>query len=158
MSAQNITLTINGRKYEISVEPNETLLNVLRERFHLTGSKYGCGIGECGACTVIMDGKAVLSCQLLAVTCNGNDIVTIEGLSNARKPHPMQEAFETEGAIQCGYCTPGMIMSAVALVEETAKPSTEDVKNALRGNVCRCTGYENIINAVKTGARNSKKM
>ncbi|MCF7947659.1 MAG: (2Fe-2S)-binding protein [Spirochaetia bacterium] len=154
-----IELTINGRAHELLVSPKETLLNVLRERFHLTGAKYGCGIGECGACTVLLDGLPVLSCQLLAVMCNGKKVVTIEGLSpQEAAAHPMQDSFVEEGAVQCGFCTPGMVISATALVEEKSEPTTEDIKVALRGNLCRCTGYENIIRAVKTGARKMKEV
>lgn len=156
MSALTITMTVNGQNRALAIEPNETLLNVLRERLGLTGAKYGCGIGECGACTVLLDGKPVLSCQLLAVTCDGKSVVTAEGLSKGKEVHPMQEAYVDEGAVQCGFCTPGMVISSVALVREKPIPSTEDIKEALRGNVCRCTGYENIINAVKTGAEQMK--
>jgi len=151
-----IQLTINGRKREILVRPNETLLNVLRDRFHLTAVKYGCGIGECGACTVLLDGVPVLSCQLLAATCDGHEVVTAEGLAPEGETDPMQDAFVEEGAVQCGFCTPGMVISATALVRENPDPSTEDIKDALRGNLCRCTGYENIIRAVKTGAKKIK--
>jgi len=154
-----IELTINGKLHELLVEPKETLLNLLRDRFHLTGAKYGCGIGECGACTVLMDGQPVLSCQLLAATCDGKKVVTIEGLqASDRENHPMQDAFVEEGAVQCGFCTPGMVVSATALVEEKPDPTTQDIKEALRGNFCRCTGYENIIRAVKTGARKMKEV
>jgi len=154
-----IELTINGKLHELLVGPNETLLNLLRDRFHLTGAKYGCGIGECGACTVLMDGQPVLSCQLLAATCDGKKIITIEGLqASDRENHPMQDAFVEEGAVQCGFCTPGMVISATALVEEKPEPTTQDIKEALRGNFCRCTGYENIIRAVKTGARKMKEV
>ena len=152
-----IELTINGRLHELLVRPNETLLNVLRDRFHLTAVKYGCGIGECGACTVLLDGVPVLSCQILAATCGGRKVITAEGLAPAGETHPMQDAFVEEGAVQCGFCTPGMVISATALVKEKPDPSTEDIKDALRGNLCRCTGYENIIRAVKTGARKMKK-
>lgn len=152
-----IELTINGRLHELLVRPNETLLNVLRDRFHLTAVKYGCGIGECGACTVLLDGVPVLSCQILAATCGGRKVITAEGLAPAGETHPMQDAFVEEGAVQCGFCTPGMVISAAALVKEKPDPSTEDIKDALRGNLCRCTGYENIIRAVKTGARKMKK-
>jgi len=157
-----IDLKINGRNHEILVAPNETLLNVLRDRFHLTGAKYGCGIGECGACTVLLDGTPILSCQMLAVSCDGREVTTIEGLSEDYQKkggdHPMQEAFVEEGAVQCGFCTPGMIVSATALVKEQPEPSTLEIKDALRGNLCRCTGYENIIRAVKTGARKLKSI
>ena len=152
-----ITLTINGREHRLEVEPKTTILQLLRERFHLTGAKYGCGIGECGACTVIKDGKPILGCQTLAVTCDGSSIETIEGLSDGKDLHPMQEAFIDEGAVQCGFCTPGMVLSAVSLVAEKPEPTTEDIKEALRGNLCRCTGYENIMRAVKEGARQMKE-
>jgi aerobic carbon-monoxide dehydrogenase small subunit len=152
MSAVKITVTINGREHILEVEPQETLLNVLRERFHLTGAKYGCGIGECGACTVLLDDTPVLSCQLLAAVCDGKEVVTIEGLSEGNRDHPMQEAYVEEGAVQCGFCTPGMVLSSVALVWEKPKPNIDDIKEALRGNLCRCTGYENIFRAVKSGA------
>lgn len=152
-----ITLGINGRSHTLEVSPQETLLQVLRERFHLTGAKYGCGIGECGACTVLMDGKPILSCQTLAAVCNGREITTVEGLSDGRDLHPMQEAFVEEGAVQCGFCTPGMVVSAVALVREKGEPADEDITDALRGNFCRCTGYENITRAVRSGAKKMKE-
>ena len=152
-----ITLTINGRKHRLEVEPKTTLLQLLREDFHLTGAKYGCGIGECGACTVLRDGKPILGCQTLAVTCDGSSITTIEGISDGRDLHPMQESFIDEGAVQCGFCTPGMVLSAVALVNDKPEPSTEDIREALRGNLCRCTGYENITRAVKEGARRMRE-
>jgi carbon-monoxide dehydrogenase small subunit len=157
MKSIPITLTINGRTHELLVQPNETLLNVLRDRFHLTGAKYGCGIGECGACTVLMDDIPVLSCQLLAASCDGRSILTIEGLQDGTTVHPMQEAFEEEGAIQCGFCTPGMILSAIALVKKKPDPTTDEIREALRGNICRCTGYENIFLAVKSGARKMRQ-
>jgi len=157
MKSIPITLTINGRTRELLVKPNETLLNVLRDRFHLTGAKYGCGIGECGACTVLMDDIPVLSCQLLAASCDGRSILTIEGLQDGTAVHPMQEAFEEEGAIQCGFCTPGMILSAIALVKKSPDPTTDEIREALRGNICRCTGYENIFLAVKSGARKMRQ-
>lgn len=149
-------LTINGRRHELLVKPNETLLNVLRDRFHLTAAKYGCGIGECGACTVLLDGTPVLSCQMLAISCDGREVVTAEGLQGEAEAHPMQDAFVEEGAVQCGFCTPGMVISATALVAEKPDPTTDEIKDALRGNLCRCTGYENIIRAVKTGAQKMK--
>lgn len=152
-----VTMEINGRSHTLDVSSNETLLQVLRDRFHLTGAKYGCGIGECGACTVLMDGKPILSCQTLAATCNGRKITTAEGLTPGKETHPMQEAFVEEGAVQCGFCTPGMVVSAVALVQENPDPTEEDIQDALRGNFCRCTGYENITRAVLTGAKKMKE-
>ena len=147
-----IELTINNRKHSVEIRPEELLLDVLRKEFNFKGTKYGCGIGECGACTVIMNGKPVLSCQMLAATAEGQNIETIEGLADGNELHPMQQAFLDEGAVQCGFCTPGMVLTANALVKETPEPSDEEIKNALRGNLCRCTGYENIIQAVHTGA------
>ena len=151
-----IQLTVNDKVHDIFVHPNETLLNLLRERFNYTGAKYGCGIGECGSCTVLLEGEPVLSCQLLAATCDGKKVVTIEGLSKGGINHPMQDAFVDAGAVQCGFCTPGMVISAIALVERKPKPTTEDIKEALRGNFCRCTGYENIVQAVKMGSEKMK--
>ncbi len=156
---KSITLKINGRERSIEVRPNEMLLNVLRERFNLLGSKYGCGIGECGACTVLLNGRAVLSCQILAISVAGQEITTIEGISNGplhpkgTALHPLQEAFIEEGAVQCGFCTPGMIMSAKALLDKNLDPTNEQIKEAIRGNLCRCTGYTNIISAIKSAAR-----
>ncbi|MQY77243.1 MAG: 2Fe-2S iron-sulfur cluster binding domain-containing protein [Spirochaeta sp.] len=150
---KSITLKINGRERSLEVKPNEILLNVLRERFDLMGSKYGCGIGECGACTVLLNGRAVLSCQILAISAAGQEITTIEGISNGAALHPLQDAFIEEGAVQCGFCTPGMIMSAKALLDKNPDPTNEQIKEAIRGNLCRCTGYTNIISAVKSAAR-----
>jgi len=152
-----VSMEVNGRSYTLDVSPEQTLLQVLRDALHLTGAKYGCGIGECGACTVLMDGKPILSCQTLAAVCNGRKITTIEGMSNGKNIHPMQEAFVEEGAVQCGFCTPGMVVSAVALVNEKPDPTDEDIQDALRGNFCRCTGYENISRAVKAGAKKMKE-
>ena len=158
-----ITLKITGRERSLEVRPNEILLNVLRERFNLIGSKYGCGIGECGACTVLLNGRAILSCQILALSVAGQDITTIEGISRgaALHPkgtlHPLQEAFIEEGAVQCGFCTPGMIISAKALLDKNPDPNSEQIKEAIRGNLCRCTGYTNIISAVKSAAKRMLK-
>jgi carbon-monoxide dehydrogenase small subunit len=149
----SITLTVNGRKHSLEVAPNEILLNVLRDRLGLMGTKYGCGIGECGACTVLLNGKAVLSCQLLAFTADGGDIVTIEGLERNGSLDPLQEAFVEEGAIQCGFCTPAMLLSAKALLDEHPNPTDDDIREAIRGNICRCTGYVNIVRAIKSGAQ-----
>jgi len=153
-----ITLKVNGRDYPLAVRPNELLLNVLRDRLHLTGTKYGCGIGECGACTVLLDGRAILSCQTLAFTADGREITTIEGLERDGELHPVQQAFIDEGAVQCGYCTPGMVLSAKALLDRIPDPSYEQIKQAIRGNLCRCTGYTNIVRAIKSAAgKRSKK-
>jgi len=147
-----ITLNVNGKDYPLEVKPNEILLNVLRDRLGLMGTKYGCGIGECGACTVLLDGKAILSCQTLAFTADGKQITTIEGLERGGELHPLQQAFIDEGAVQCGYCTPGMILSAKALLDVNTDPSNEEIKQAIRGNLCRCTGYTNIVRAIKTAS------
>ena len=157
-----ITLTVNGREYSLEVKTGELLLNVLRDRLQLTGTKYGCGLGECAACTVLLDGRAILSCQTLAVSVSGRSITTIEGLASLSetgevKLHPLQEAFLEEGAVQCGFCTPGMILSADSLLRRNRDPSTEDIRHALRGNLCRCTGYVAIIRAVKNAARKMRK-
>ena len=152
-----IELTINNRKHSVEIEPEDLLLDVLRNKFDFKGAKYGCGIGECGACTVIMNGKPVLSCQMLAATADGQNIETIEGLSNGNELHPMQQAFIDEGAVQCGFCTPGMVLTAKVLVDEIPDPSNEEIKDALRGNFCRCTGYENILKAVNTGAKKMRE-
>ncbi len=144
-----ITLNVNGKEYPLEVKPNEILLNVLRDRLGLMGTKYGCGIGECGACTVLLEGRAILSCQTLAFTADGKKITTIEGLEKDGSLDPLQQAFIDEGAVQCGYCTPGMILSAKALLEAKPDPSNEEIKQAIRGNLCRCTGYTNIVRAIK---------
>jgi carbon-monoxide dehydrogenase small subunit len=152
-----ITVNVNGKDHSLEVKPNELLLNVLRDRLGLMGTKYGCGIGECGACTVLADGKAILSCQTLAFTADGRKIITIEGLDQAGALDPLQQAFIDEGAVQCGYCTPGMILSAKALLDANPDPSTEQIKQAIRGNLCRCTGYTHIVRAIKTAAGRIKQ-
>jgi len=152
-----IEINLNNRKRIVEVRPEELLLDVLREEFNFKGTKYGCGIGECGACTVIMNGKPVLSCQMLAAAADGQNFETIEGLADGNDLHPMQQAFIDEGAVQCGFCTPGMVLTANALVGENPDPSDEEIKNAIRGNLCRCTGYENIIQAVHTGAEKMRE-
>lgn len=148
-----ITVKVNGESYTRTVPVNRTLLSFLREDLNLTGTKEGCGAGECGACTVIMDGKPVNSCLVLAVEADGRDILTIEGLSGEGKLHPIQEAFVKHQGVQCGFCTPGMIMSAKALLDRNPHPSEEEIKEAISGNLCRCTGYEPIIKAIKDVAR-----
>jgi carbon-monoxide dehydrogenase small subunit len=144
-----IQITVNGEKRQFNVEPNKLLLNLLREELFLTGSKYGCGIGECGACTVHLDGEAVLGCMVLAVDTDGKRVDTIEGVAKGVKLDPVQEAFIEEGAIQCGYCTPGFIMSTKALLEENPTPTESEIREYLKGNYCRCTGYVNIIKAIQ---------
>ena len=148
-----IEITINGRKRQFDVEPNKLLLNLVRDELYLTGTKYGCGIGECGACTVHLDGEAVLACMVLAVDADGRSVTTIEGVADGAKLDPVQEAYIEEGAIQCGFCTPGFIMSTKALLKENPDPSEKEIREYLKGNYCRCTGYVNIINAVQSAAR-----
>lgn len=147
-----ITLRLNGQERRFQVEAAETLLHVLRERAGLTGAKKGCDLGECGACTVIMDGRAVNSCCVFAVQADGSTVETIEGIGTAERPHPLQQAFIDAGAIQCGFCTPGMIMAAKALLDRNPRPSREEIRQALSGNLCRCTGYERIERAVQMAA------
>ena len=147
-----IKLKVNGELYEVAVQPWRTLLEVLRETIGLTGTKKGCDEGDCGACTVLMDGKPVPSCLILAIEAQGKDIATIEGLAEGDKLHPIQEAFVKHGALQCGFCTPGMILSAKALLDENPKPTAEEIKFAIAGNLCRCTGYVKIIEAIQAVA------
>ena len=145
---RKIRLIVNEQEYELLVEPNKTLLDVLRDDLGLTGTKRGCNSGECGACTVLLDGKSINSCLVLAVDANGKEVLTIEGLASDGKLHPLQEAFIQEGAVQCGYCTSGMILSAKALLDENPTPKEEEVKKAIAGNLCRCTGYIRIVKAI----------
>ena len=143
-----VVLTVNGQKREATVRPKTTLLDLLREELNLKGTNKGCGIGDCGACTVIMDSRAVNSCLVLAIDAAGSDIRTVEGLSSPDKLHLLQQAFIEVGAIQCGFCTPGMLMAAKALLDRNPDPTEEEIKVALSGNICRCTGYKKIIEAV----------
>lgn len=147
-----ISVTINGDLYTVEVEPHKTLLWVLREQLNITGPKECCGIGECGACTVLMDGKSVNSCLVLAVEADGHEIVTVEGLGGPEGLDPIQQAFIDEGGVQCGFCTPGMIMSAKYLLDNNPNPTEEEIAVALSGNYCRCTGYKNIVAAVQAAA------
>lgn len=149
----NIEITVNGRKRQFDVEPNKLLLNLLREELYLTGAKYGCGIGECGACTVLLDGAPVNSCMILAVDVDGRQVETIEGVADGVNLDPIQEAFIEEGAIQCGFCTPGFIMTTKALLRERPDPTEEEIREYLKGNLCRCTGYVNIVKAVQSAAK-----
>jgi aerobic-type carbon monoxide dehydrogenase small subunit (CoxS/CutS family) len=142
-----LTLTVNGEHYEVFVEPWKTLSEVLREELYLTGVKEGCHTGYCGACTVIIDGKSVKSCLILALQVNGKDILTIEGLES-NGLHPLQQAFIDHFAVQCGYCTPGMILSAKALLDRNPRPTEEEIREAISGNLCRCTGYVKIVEAI----------
>ena len=144
-----LTMTLNGESVTMEVEPFEILVDVLRDKLGLTGVKIGCNEGECGACTVIMDGQAVLSCLLPAMKAQGREVVTIEGLGRDDELRPLQQAFIEKGAVQCGYCTPGMIMSAKALLGENPQPSHDEIEEAMAGNLCRCTGYLQIIEAIE---------
>jgi len=147
-----IHIRVNGINYALEVEAQDTLLTILRDKLDITGPKECCGVGECGACTVLIDGKAVDSCLVLAVEMDGHDIVTVEGLGEPGKLSTLQEAFIEAGAIQCGFCTPGMIMAAQYLLNNNPHPTEEDVRTALSGNLCRCTGYSRIITAVLSAA------
>lgn len=148
-----INLVVNGESHEVAVLPEQTLLEVLREELGLTGTKKGCNQGECGACTVLVDGKPVSSCLVLAVSVNGKSVSTIEGLSQDGRLHPLQEAFVKYGAIQCGFCTPGMLLAAKYLLENRPKPSEQEIKEAINGNICRCTGYVKIVEAISSVAQ-----
>ncbi len=143
---------VNGDIHKLEVEPELSLLEMLRERLGLTGTNCGCNQGDCGACTVIMDGRAVNSCLVLAAECDGAYVLTIEGLARRGKLHPVQEAFIEEGAVQCGFCTPGMIMRTVAFLAYNPNPTKEQARTAIEGNICRCTGYERIVEAILTAA------
>jgi len=145
---KTITFTVNGQPTTVTTDPERPLLEVLREDLQLTGTKYGCGEGECGACSVILDGRVVNSCLVLALECEGSEVLTIEGLAANGRLHPIQQAFVDHGAIQCGFCTPGMIMAAHALLQAHPAPTEEQIKRGLEGNLCRCTGYRKIIDAV----------
>ena len=145
-----LAFTVNGELVHVTVSPFATLLDVLRDDLELTGTKYGCGEGECGACSVLLDGKLVNSCLVLAAECEGSEVLTIEGLQKNGRLHPIQQAFVDHGAVQCGFCTPGMIMAAYALLEANPSPAEHEVKRALEGNLCRCTGYQKIVEAVRS--------
>jgi len=146
----SIELKINGESYEVSVKPNETLLDVIRDRIGLTGTKKGCDTGQCGACTILLEGKPVPSCLVLAVDAQSKEIMTIEGVAIDGELHPIQEAFVKEGAVQCGYCTPAMILTAKALLDVNPNPTEQEIKEAISGNLCRCTGYVKIVNAISS--------
>ena len=148
-----VTLKVNGETYELAIAPHRTLLDVLREEIQLTGTKKGCDVGDCGACTVLLDGKPVNSCLILAATVQNSEILTIEGLAKNGKLHPLQKAFLKDGAVQCGFCTPGVLMSLKALVDTNPSPTLDDVKTAMAGNLCRCTGYTKMFKAVETATR-----
>jgi aerobic carbon-monoxide dehydrogenase small subunit len=149
----SVRLRVNGAEHELEVEPRLLLVHALRERLGLTGTHVGCDTSNCGACTVQIDGRAVKSCTVLAVQADGAEVTTIEGLAPDGELHPLQEAFWNDHGLQCGYCTPGMIMAAAALLTENPNPTEEEVRHALEGNLCRCTGYHNIVKAVLDAAR-----
>jgi carbon-monoxide dehydrogenase small subunit len=150
---QLITLTVNGATHEVAVEPRQSLLQVLREVLHLTGTKEGCSEGECGACTVFLDGQTVDSCLVFGVEAHGRDIITIEGLARGEQLHPVQTAFADYGAVQCGFCTPGMILAAKALLDSNPHPTEAEIRRGISGNLCRCTGYVKIVEAIKAAAQ-----
>ncbi len=157
MKKEIAKFTVNGRPYELLIGTNLTLAELLREHLDLTGTKCACGVGECGSCTVLVDGKPALSCSTLAIAVREKDIITIEGLAKGTALHPLQQAFIDSGAIQCGFCTPGMILTAKSLLEENPNPTRLDVKEGLGGSLCRCTGYVKIIDAVLTAAGTMRK-
>jgi len=150
---QTITFNLNGESVQVEIEPHLTLLQMLRDKLELTGTKEGCGMGECGACTVLLDGNAVNSCIFPAMEVDGKSVTTIEGLTDAQgNLHPIQKAFVEYGAIQCGFCTPGMVLSAKALLDENPKPTEGEIRNGIAGNLCRCTGYLQIVQAIKAAS------
>ena len=149
---RQIAITVNGARHEVEVEPRELLVYVLRERLGLTGTNVGCDTTSCGACTVLLDGESVKSCTLLAVQADGREVTTIEGLAENGELHPVQQAFHEQHGLQCGYCTPGMVMATVSLLREHPQPSEDEIRRALEGNLCRCTGYVNIVKAVREAA------
>jgi carbon-monoxide dehydrogenase small subunit len=148
-----VTINVNGEKRTASVPPETTLLRMLRDSLNLTGAKLGCDVGDCGACTVIVDGKPVNSCLMLAAQADGRNVLTIEGLATMDRLHPLQKAFENYGSLQCGFCGPGVIMSAKALLDENPAPTSMEIRDALGGNLCRCTGYTKMIEAIQVAAR-----
>jgi carbon-monoxide dehydrogenase small subunit len=148
-----MTLTVNGTSYEVAIEPQQSLLQLLREELHLTGTKEGCSEGECGACTVLLDGKTVDSCLIFALEAQGREVMTIEGLAQGDQLHPVQKAFAEYGAVQCGFCTPGMILAAKALLDSNPHPTEIEIRQGISGNLCRCTGYVKIVEAIQAAAR-----
>lgn len=152
MAKRLVSLSVNGEIHEIAIPPNRTLIDALREDLRLTGTKQGCGAGDCGSCTVLLDGRPVNACLILAVQAAGHEILTIEGVAPNGGLHPLQQAFIEQGAVQCGFCTPGMVLSGLALLEAVADPSEDEVRVAISGNLCRCTGYQKIVEAVMSAA------
>ena len=149
---RRVSLAVNGVRHELDLEPRELLVYVLRERLGLTGTNVGCDTSSCGACTVLLNGESVKSCTLLGVQADGLDVTTIEGLADNGTLHPMQQAFHEQHGLQCGYCTPGMVLAAVSLLTENPDPSEDEIRHGLEGNLCRCTGYQNIVKAVRAAA------
>ena len=156
MAKQLISLQVNGETYEVAVEPHWTLLETVRDELRLTGSKEGCGTGDCGACTMMVGGRLITSCLMLAPEAEGSEVLTIEGLSRAGDLHPIQQAFIDSGGVQCGFCTPGMIMAAKALLDRNPSPTLAEVREGLEGNLCRCTGYTKIYEAVLAAAERTR--
>ena len=152
-----IRLTVNWQKYNLKIEPEVLLVDLLRDNLGLTGTKKGCEIGECGACTVIMDGKAVNSCLVLAIQADGSKIRTIEGISENGELHPLQKAFLEHDAVHCGFCTPGMVLSAISLLEQNPEPTEYEIREAIAGNLCRCTGYQQIVDALQSVVKNNHR-
>ena len=150
---RSVSLTVNDVLHELELDPRELLVYVLRERLGLTGTVVGCDTSSCGACTVLLDGESVKSCTVLGVQADGHELVTIEGLADNGSLHPLQESFHEHHALQCGYCTSGMVLAAVSLLEENPRPSEAEIRHALEGNICRCTGYQNIVDAIEAVAR-----
>ncbi len=157
MDKKTITLQVNGEMATIAVAPQQSLLEVLREDLGLTGTKHGCELGECGACAVLVDGRAVLSCLLLAIECEGTRITTVEGLAADARLHPLQESFADSGAAQCGYCTPGFLVTAKALLDEKPGATRDEISAALSGNLCRCTGYVQIVDAIEAVMKGTER-
>ncbi len=153
---KKIELKVNGTVHKVEIEEDMRLIDVLRDKLGLMGTKEGCGEGECGACTIIMDGETVASCLVMAFQAEGKEILTIEGLSEGEKIHPIQQAFLDEGAVQCGFCIPGMVLSAKALLDKKSSPNRSEIREAISGNLCRCTGYNKIVNAVEKAAKDLK--
>ena len=154
----DVTIRVNGELRTASVPPETTLLKLLRESFHLTGAKLGCDVGDCGACTVIVDGQPVNACLMLAGQADGRDVLTIEGLATRDRLHPLQRAFEDHASLQCGFCGPGVILSAKALLDENTDPTRHEIRDAIAGNLCRCTGYTKMIDAVQQAARELREI
>lgn len=158
MIQKRIQLKVNGEEYKLEVKSNDTLLDVIRDRLSLTGTKRGCDTGDCGACTVLLEGRPVNSCLVLAIEADGKEVITIEGLTKEGKLDLVQEAFIEQGAIQCGFCTPGMVLSAKALLDENRNPTESEIKTAIAGNLCRCTGYVKIVKAISSAAEKMRKI